>query len=79
MIVKIYTLKKGLEEIKDVNAIRIKSEDYNLLILKDYLSIVGKIKGSFEIETQENKYTYKDIKAYYMNHKNVFNIIIEGE
>ena len=35
MIVKIFTFKNGMEEIEEVTAIRIKSKDYNLLILKD--------------------------------------------
>ena len=79
MTVRIFTLKNGLEEIKDVIAIRIKSNDYNLLILKDYLSIMGKIDGSFEIETKDEKKKYDSIKAYYMNHNNQFNIILEEE
>lgn len=79
MTVRIFTLKNGLEEIKDVIAIRIKSNDYNLLILKDYLSIMGKIDGSFEIETKDEKKKYDFIKAYYMNHNNQFNIILEEE
>ena len=36
MIVKIFTLKKGLRKLEDVSAIRIKSKDYNLLILNHH-------------------------------------------
>lgn len=79
MIVKIFTLQNGLEEYNDVNAIRIKSEDYNLLILKDYVPIMGKIEGDFEIELKENKVSFNNIVAYYVNENNVFNIIIEGK
>ena len=53
MIVRIFTLKKGLELIEDVIAIRIKSEETNLLILKDYISLLGKINGDLEIETSD--------------------------
>ncbi|MBR6133302.1 MAG: hypothetical protein IKQ29_01140 [Bacilli bacterium] len=78
MIVKIFTFKNGMEEIEEVTAIRIKSKDYNLLILKDYLSVVGEIEGFFEIETKEDKFTYNDIKAYYLFNNNNFDVLIEG-
>ena len=78
MKVRIFTLANGLEEYEDVQAIRIKSTDYNLLILKDYLPIIGKIDGNFEIELQNQKYNFDNIVAYYINEKNVFNIMIEG-
>ena len=64
MIVKIFTFKNGMEEIEEVTAIRIKSKDYNLLILKDYLSVVGEIEGFFEIETKEDKFTYNDVTFF---------------
>ena len=79
MIVKIFTIKEGLKLIEDVIAIRIKSGDYNLLILKDYLSIMGEIEGTIEIETSSDKIKYDDIKAYYMNNNNQFNMIVENE
>lgn len=79
MIVKIFTIKEGLKLIEDVIAIRIKSGDYNLLILKDYLSIMGEIEGTIEIETSSDKIKYDNIKAYYMNNNNQFNMIVENE
>ena len=54
MIVKIFTLKKGLRKLEDVSAIRIKSKDYNLLILKDYIAIMGRITGEFSIEVNDD-------------------------
>ena len=79
MIVKIFTLKKGLELIEDVIAIRIKSEETNLLILKDYISLLGKINGDLEIETSDNTITFNNIKANFMNDNNTFSVIIDDE
>ena len=79
MIVKIFTLKKGLRKIEDVSAIRIKSKDYNLLILKDYVAIMGRIDGDFSIETNDGIIEYKNVDAYYVNSNNEFNVIIDGE
>lgn len=79
MIVKIFTLKKGLRKLEDVSAIRIKSKDYNLLILKDYIAIIGRITGEFSIEVNDDIIEYKDVDAYYVNSNNEFNVIIDGE
>ena len=79
MIVNVYTFKDGRQTINEVTAIRIKSKDYNLLILKDYLAIVGEIDGDVEIETVDGKTLYEKVKAYYLNNSNVFNLLIEGE
>lgn len=79
MTVNVYTFKDGRQTINEVTAIRIKSKDYNLLILKDYLAIVGEIDGDIEIETVDGKTLYEKVKAYYLNNSNVFNLLIEGE
>ena len=78
MIVKVFTLKNGLEVLENVSAIRIKSKDYNLLILKDYFPIIGEIEGDLEIELSEGNKLYNMIKAYYMVENNIFNVLIEG-
>ena len=77
MRVKIFTLKDGMEEINDVVLIRIISKDYNLLIMKDYMPIIGNIDGLIEIETKNEKIKKSDIFAYYVNRNNVFKLIIK--
>ena len=80
MIVKVFTLKNGLEVIENVAAIRVKSKDYNLLILKDYLPFIGKVDGSIEIETNDGgKKSYSYIKAFLVVENNECSILIEGE
>ena len=50
MEVKIFSLKNGYEYYDKVKAIRIKSKEYNLLIMKDYMPLIGKIEGELDIE-----------------------------
>lgn len=77
MLVKILTLENGLEVINDVKLIRIKSDNYNLLIMKDYLSIIGQINGMIEIETLSETIKKENITAYYINNDNEFKLIIK--
>ena len=53
MEVKIFSLKNGYEYYDKVKAIRIKSKEYNLLIMKDYMPLIGKIEGELDIERRK--------------------------
>lgn len=75
--VRIFDLEKGLIEYENIKVIRIVSKDYNLLIMQDYLSILGEIEGSVDIKNEEIELNYKNIKAFYMNSGNVFNLMIK--
>ena len=45
--------------------------------MKDYLSVIGEIVGSVELKGEDVDVSFKGIKAFYMNSKNVFNLMIE--
>ena len=75
--VRIFDIENGLREYKDIKIIRIISKDYNLLIMKDYLPIIGEIEGSVDIKNDEVNLSFKDIKAFYMNSNTEFNLMIK--
>ena len=75
--VRIFDIENGLREYKDIKIIRIIGKDYNLLIMKDYLPIIGEIEGSVDIKNDEVNLSFKDIKAFYMNSNNEFNLMIK--
>lgn len=74
--VRIFDLNKGLVEYNHIKIIRILSKDYNLLIMQDYLPIIGEIEGDIDIKNEELNITYNNIEAFYVNSNNVFNLMI---
>ena len=42
----------------------------------DYLPIIGEVDGSIDIQGDNVDISFKDIKAFYMNSNNVFNLMI---
>ena len=66
----------GLVEYEDVKIVRIISKDYNLLIMKDYLPIIGEIDGNVDIKSEKEEINLRNIKAFYMNSNNEFNLMI---
>lgn len=64
--------------IEDVKVIRILSDDYNLLIMKNYTPIIGEINGSVLFEKEETT-KYENIKGFYSLSHNIFHLIIKGK
>ena len=75
--VRIFDLEKGLTEYDNVKIIRIINKDHNLLIMQDYLSIIGEIDGSLDIKGENIELSFPKVRAFYMNSNNVFNLMIK--
>ena len=75
--VKILSVKKGLLAYEDVQFIRIKSKKYTLIIMKDYLPIIGEIEGNIEIETLKETIKLENIVGYYIHKHNEFNLFLK--
>ena len=76
--VKVLSIKDGLKIYENISFIRILSKKYNLLIMKNYLPIIGEIDGNVEIEG-DISLKIQNIKGYYINKNNEFNLIIKEE
>ena len=74
--VRIFELNHGLREYDEVKLVRITSQDYNLLIMVDYLPLLGEFDGNIDIKCNNVELSYKNIKGFYMNSNNVFNLMI---
>ena len=74
---KVFDIRNGMRVYDNIKIIRIISKDYNLLIMKDYLPIIGEIEGSVDIKNDVVNESFKNIKAFYMNSDNVFNLMIK--
>ena len=75
--VRIFDLEKGHTEYEHIKIVRIVSKDYNLLIMQDYLPIIGDLDGSVDKKGEDIDIKYPKIRAFYMNSNNVFNLMIK--
>lgn len=79
ILVKIFNLSQGLTIVEDVKIIRIKSSDYNLLIMPGYMPLLGEVKGNIDIESETISKHYENIEAYYVNSNNEFSLFIRED
>ena len=75
--VRVFDMEDGLLEYENIKSVRIVSKDYNLLIMKDYMPIIGEINGNVDIIGQDTNISFKKFKAFYTNNNNIFNLMIE--
>lgn len=62
--------------IGNIRSIKVVDKDYNLLIMRDYLPVIGQINGSVTIEANSTTH-YDNIEAFYALSHNIFNLIIK--
>jgi len=72
MKVKVFSYENALQIYNDIALIRIKSKNSSLLIMEDYLPIVGEIKGDISFANDKDEISLKNICGYYIHRKNTF-------
>ena len=71
---QLLNINGDVKKYDDVKFIRIISQKYNLIIMKDYLPIIGEVQGSVEIERADGTIKMEKVKGYFMHKHNKFNL-----
>lgn len=71
---QLLNINGDVQKYTDVKFIKIKSQKYNLIIMKDYLPIIGEVQGIVEIEREEETIKLDKVKGYFMHKHNKFNL-----
>lgn len=77
--VRISDFEHGLRVFDDVQIVRIVSNNYNLLVMNDFVPSVGMVNGTIEIVTFDDTETLTDVRAFYLHRNNVFSLLIEKQ
>ena len=62
-------IDEGFQKFEQVDMIRIKSEKYTLLIMDDYMPVIGRIDGMVEIVSGEDTRSFQPIHGFYTHRK----------
>ena len=69
--------KTGARDLEKVQAVRIISGKYRLLIMADYAPLLGKVDGTVTFICEGSEEEYAGIKAFYKHQHNTFTLIID--
>lgn len=74
IVVRLLNINGDVKQFDDVKFIKIKSKKYNLIIMKDYLPIIGDIDGRIQIGRENENIDMHRVKGYFMHKHNQFNL-----
>lgn len=77
LTVRICGREKGMEIYEGVSFVRVRSSRYNLLIMKDYLPVLGRIEGDISFRSREDTYERENVQGFFMHKNNVFSLMLE--
>ena len=72
-------IDEGFQKFEQVDMIRIKSEKYTLLIMDDYMTVIGRIDGTVEIVSGEDTRSFQPVHGFYTHRKNTFELLIKED
>jgi hypothetical protein len=72
MQVQVSSLRDGLQIITGVCIVRVRSKDSKLLIMEDYMSIIGEIDGGVDFIGKDFVRSLNDVKGFFCHEHNVF-------
>ena len=72
-------IDEGFQKFEQVDMIRIKSEKYTLLIIDDYMPVIGRIDGMVEIVSGEDTRSFQPVHGFYTHRKNTFELLIKED
>ena len=73
----VFSIENGDIHFDNVKAVRIISSKYNILIMEDYLPVIGEVDGSVHITLEDRTEEFNNIVAYYKHSKNEFELLIK--
>lgn len=79
MKARIISMEEGLREIEKVRLIRVISREYNLLIMEDYMPVIGEITGTVTIVSDDGEYKAENIKGFFSVRKNLFSLMLSED
>lgn len=77
--VRICGREKGLEIYESVKFVRLISRGYNLLIMADYLPVIGELEGSMYFVADNEEHERTRLKGFFMHKNNEFSLMLEQE
>ena len=70
--------ESGTQSYKNIRMIRVVSTNHNLLIMEDYMPVIGEITGKVELIMDDKIIPFSSVHGFYMHKKNRFSLLIEN-
>lgn len=77
MSAKVISIKDGVHDYESVRVIYVDSEKYTLMMMPDYTPVLGEVKGTVRIVTDEKLFTMENVWGFYVLKNNLFQLMLK--
>jgi hypothetical protein len=74
---QVSSFKDGLQVFSKISIVRIHSRDTNLLIMEDYMPIIGEVDGDVDFIGKDFIQTLEDVRGFFCHDHNVFFLLLK--
>lgn len=74
---KVVDREMGMREFSNIRMIRVKSSTHTLLIMEDFMPVIGEIDKEVEFVLENETIKFEKVKGFYMHKKNQFYLLID--
>jgi hypothetical protein len=79
MEVIIVSFHNGFQIYHNIRVIRVLCKTYNLLIMADYMPLVGELDGKLVIVSDSEEVCFENMQGFYVMKDNVFKLIVKED
>ncbi|MGL4588835.1 MAG: hypothetical protein ACRCUP_01175 [Mycoplasmatales bacterium] len=77
MKAKVYSFNHSFEAFDNVLMVKVNHTNYSLIIMEDYLPLIGEVVGEVTIVYEDSERKYDNIIGYYKVTNNVFEMVLD--
>jgi hypothetical protein len=75
----VISFKNGFQIFHNVRLVRLISKRYNLLIMVDYMPVLGEMEGSLTIVSENQEVRMDQVKCFYVMRNNMLKVLIRED
>jgi hypothetical protein len=74
---QVSSFKDGLQLYNGVNIVHVRGKQSRLLIMEDYLPVIGEIEGDVDFIGKGFLHTLEDVRGFFCHEHNVFFLLLK--
>lgn len=79
MRVKVMGMEQGFRLYENISVVYLKSREYQLMIMADYVPTFGRIEGEVILVSKDREIRIRNANGFFMMRKNVFELLMKEE
>ncbi len=76
---EVLSVSKGRQAFEGLDLVRIQSDRFTLLIMQDYMPVIGEIRGRVELQRGDETTVYDKVRGFFTHSHNNFSLLLKED